>query len=117
MEDIDAVFDSIPGPTVPETARDQIRQALRRSSPWAVAKEVGRAYVPPGAPSEACANLLKELRKIGLYVVEVGELESFARTVGGHGPRWVNDVLSKDLAKDAELAPARQFVQSIIDRL
>jgi hypothetical protein len=43
------------------------------------------------------------LRAAGLHVVEVGELEGFVRTVGGHGPRWVNEVLKRDLASDPEL--------------
>jgi len=41
--------------------------------------------------------------------VEVGELEGFVRTEDGHGPKWVNAVLSRDLARDTELEQARQF--------
>ena len=43
-------------------------------------------------------------------MVEVGELESFCKSVGNHGPRRVNDVLIKDLANEPELNIARQFV-------
>ena len=49
----------------------------------------------------------------GRFVVPVGELESFVRSVGGHGPKWVSEVLKKDLANDPELDNAKSFVQSI----
>ena len=32
------------------------------------------------------------------------------RTEGGHGPKWVNAVLARDLATDPELEIARKFV-------
>jgi hypothetical protein len=51
-----------------------------------------------------------ELRRLGLFVVEVGELECFYPAAGGHGPSWVNEVLSKDLASDPSLRAAREFV-------
>jgi hypothetical protein len=54
------------------------------------------------------------LKSKGLFVVEVGEIEGFARSIGSHGPKWVNSVLSKDLAGDAELEDARQFVSSVV---
>ena len=30
-----------------------------------------------------------------IYLVPVGELEMFVKSVGGHGPNWVNKVLEK----------------------
>jgi hypothetical protein len=49
----------------------------------------------------------------GLHVVEVGELEGYVRTEGGHGPKWVNAVLTRELATDPELEAARKFVQAV----
>jgi hypothetical protein len=51
----------------------------------------------------------------GLLILEVGELESFAKSVGNHGPKWVSEVLTKDLKNDQELETARQFVLQLID--
>jgi hypothetical protein len=64
-------------------------------------------------PTKACERLLTTLRASGLHVVEVGELEGYARSEGGHGPKWVNAVLAKPLATDPELEAARSFVTNL----
>ena len=62
-----------------------------------------------GTSSRAVANLLfhqaKQLRisrsfkklckQIGLWIVPVGELEGFCKSVGNHGPRWVQEVIER----------------------
>ncbi|MBD5800919.1 hypothetical protein AZOA_03210 [Azoarcus sp. Aa7] len=96
----------------PKTKAD-IQTVLKRTSPWAHAKLVGKAFVPSGDPSKACERLLSNLRAGGLHVVEVGELEGYVRTEGGHGPKWVNAVLTRELATDPELEAARKFVQAL----
>jgi hypothetical protein len=55
-----------------------------------------------------------ELEECGLFIVPEGELEGFARSIGWHGPKWVNGVLERDLAHDPELEIARKFVRKII---
>ena len=51
---------------------------------------------------------------MGLWIVPVGEMEGFCRSVGGHGPGWVQELLNKrDLANDLELLGAREFVSEI----
>jgi hypothetical protein len=50
----------------------------------------------------------------GLLIPEVGELESFVKSIGNHGPKWLNEVLTKDLKNDIELEIARNFVRHII---
>ncbi len=107
--EIGQILSSISTPTFPPKSKSEILSVLKKSSPWAHAKLVGKAFVPSGDPSKACERLLSALRTGGLHVVEVGELEGFARTEAGHGPKWVNAVLTRDLATDFELGPARAF--------
>jgi hypothetical protein len=64
-------------------------------------------------PSTRLERLLAALREIGLFVVEVSELEQFVPTVGGHGPSWVNEVHERGLHADASLTQARAFVKSV----
>ncbi|MCA3279853.1 MAG: AAA family ATPase [Roseomonas sp.] len=107
------VFTDTDTPVLPPKAKMQIQAILRRSSAWAHAKSVGKSFVPPGDPSRACERLLGNLRAGGLFVVEVGELEGYVRTENGHGPKWVNAVLTRDLASDPEIETARRFVQDL----
>lgn len=113
-KEISALLDEVTTPSLPLATGTGIREILKRSSPWAHAKLVGKAFVPSGDASVACERLLQKLRDHGLFVVEVGELEGFARTVGGHGPKWVNTVLARDLMQDQELDGARRFVRDLI---
>jgi ABC-type transporter Mla maintaining outer membrane lipid asymmetry ATPase subunit MlaF len=105
-ESLDAVTES----QFPKQTRAEIEKILRRSSPWAVAKNTGKSYVPNGSPSTALEQLLTSMRQLGVFVVECGELEGFVRTVGGHGPVWVNEALRRELKTDPELNAARDFV-------
>ncbi|MCT8126603.1 AAA family ATPase [Alishewanella sp. BS5-314] len=114
-KEIGALLSSITTPTFPPRMKSDIQAILKRSSPWAHAKLVGKSFVPSGDPSKACERLLAKLRAGGLFVVEVGELEGYARTEGGHGPKWVNAVLTRDLSTDPELEAARNFVRELAD--
>jgi predicted ATPase len=109
-KDVTQILEPIKEPALPEAARREIQSVLKRSSAWTYAKEIGAAFVPAGEASSACTRLLGALKRGGLHVVPVGELESFVRTVGGEGPAWVNAVLSANVLGDASLAQAREFV-------
>lgn len=98
----------------PQEKIKEINSLLRKVSAWSHAKQVGKSFIPNGQPTQAYQRLIIELEKVGLMVVEVGELESFVKSIGNHGPKWVNDVLLKDLAVDEELREAREFVRKII---
>ena len=69
--------------------------------------------VPQGQPTERVERLLANLREVGLFVVEVGELERFAPEVGGHGPTWVNAVHEQGLHANGSLTEARDFVVAV----
>jgi len=98
----------------PKAKIKEINSLLKKVSAWSHAKQSGKFFIPSGNPMQAYQRLILELEKVGLLVVEVGELESFVKSVGNHGPKWVNEVLSKDLLNDPELNEAREFVNKII---
>jgi len=114
--EIGEVLNGVTTTTFPAAAKTRIQALLKRSSAWAHAKVVGKAFVPSGEASKACERLLTTLRAGGLHVVEVGELEGYVRTEGGHGPRWVNAVLARDLYGDPELESARKFVLGLVEQ-
>lgn len=94
---------------------NKIQKLLRKASAWSEAKAIGKAFIPNGNASQAFDRLQNKLQEIGLFILEIGEVESFVKSVGNHGPKWVNEVLLKDLKKDPELEEARQFVNKLID--
>lgn len=113
-DEIAKIVGSVTTSAFPDTATDSIKTLLRRSSPWSLAKSVGTSFVPSGDPTQALDRLLIALRGMGVHVVEVGEVEGFARSVGNHGPKWVNEALKKNLMQDIELEQARRFVARLL---
>ncbi|MEL1240222.1 ATP-dependent nuclease [Flavobacterium flavipallidum] len=113
-DEIKEVFDSTSERIFPKEKISEINRALKKASPWTEAKQVGKAYIPSGNATKAFERLQINFKEKGFYILEVGELECFDKTIGNHGPKWVNDVLSKDLKNDLELEIARNFVKEII---
>ena len=102
-------------PSDPERyLHSSIRAIFRSASPWDAVKRSGESAIPPGQATQEFQELLRCFREMGLWVVPVGEVEGFCRSVGGHGPAWARQVISeRDLATDNELDPAREFVRSL----
>jgi hypothetical protein len=113
-EEISAILSQVNTPSFPSQQLKNIERILKQASAWAFAKESGRAFVPSGNATVAFNSLLAKLEAHGLYIVEVGELEMFDKSIGGHGPKWVNLALRKDLKNAPELQNAREFVQKVV---
>lgn len=108
------IFDSISDREFPKVKANEISKALRKASVWSEAKELGRAFIPSGNATQAFNRLQEKFKSLGFFILEVGELECFVKSVGNHGPKWVSEVLRKDLKSDPELKEARLFVREII---
>ena len=94
--------------------RSEIDTIFRNSSPWGLAKAGGAAALPGGHATQQFNKLLSLCTEMGLWLVDVGELEGFCKSVGLHGPSWVQQVIEhKNLADDSELEPARKFMREI----
>jgi predicted ATPase len=112
--EISAILDSITDKIIPKEKVLEINKTLKKASAWAHAKEVGKAFIPSGDATNAYERAQINLREKGLYVVEVGQLESFCKSIGNHGPKWVNEVMTKNFKTDPELDIARQFVRHVV---
>ncbi|MDC6363286.1 MULTISPECIES: ATP-dependent nuclease [Flavobacteriaceae] len=112
-EEIDNIFVSVSEKIMPKEKLSAIGKSLKKASAWAHAKQVGKLFIPSGQATQAYENLMKNLKSKNIFVVEVGELESFVKSVGNHGPKWVNEVLIKDLINDPEIETARKFMEEI----
>lgn len=112
--EIEATFNSTTERIFPKEKISEIQRALKKASAWSEAKEVGKSYIPSDNATQAFERLQVKLKEKGFLILEVGELESFVKSVGNHGPKWVSEVLTKDLNTDVELEQARQFVKLFI---
>lgn len=92
---------------------EEIRELLRKTSSWSTAKSIGKFFVPSGDATNAYNRLINRLNQKKLFIVEVGEVECFDKSVGNHGPKWVNDVLLKEIKSATELDGARKFVLNL----
>ena len=97
--------------------RSRIDAVFRHSSPWDALKQSGESAIPKGQATQKFQEMLGLCREAGLWIVPVGEMEGFCRSIGGHGPNWVQQVIEqRTLATDENLAAARAFVREIWER-
>ena len=94
--------------------RSRIDAIFRQASPWDAVKLAGEVALPPGQATQQFQKLQALCKQMGLWIVPVGELEGFCKSIGGHGPRWVQQVIEeRDLVTDPDLERARKFVRDI----
>lgn len=113
-QELQDILDKITDRVFPSKSSQEIQKVLKKASAWSTAKEVGKAFIPNGEASKAFDEFQIQTKNLGLYIIEVGELEGFVKSVGNHGPKWVSEVLMKDLKNDSELSNAREFINQVI---
>ena len=93
----------------------QIRSLLKSNSPWNEVKENGKSAIPSGDASERYEQLDSILKMNSIFLVPVGELECFIKSVGGHGPNWVTNVIEKyPDVNDSVYKSIKEFVSEVI---
>ena len=111
---IDEIFIGVSEEVFPEEKIKRIKDLLKKSSPWTEAKSSGKAYLNAGEATLAFNRLQIKFKEKNIFILELGEIESFDKTIGGHGPSWVNSVLEKDILENHDLEDARRFVSETI---
>ena len=91
-----------------------ISEQFPSPSPWESIKSAGEQALPPGEAIRHFHVIRDLCKDIGLWIVPVGIMEGFCKSIGGHGPGWVQEVMEKyDLESASELEDARDFVHQI----
>lgn len=97
-----------------DSERDEIKDLLRGTSVWTMAKDLGLRILPSGTVSAAGKELVSSFMKCDVAIVPIGQLESFCRQASSqHGPAWVEAVMQRDLLLDPDLSEARDFMHSV----
>lgn len=82
---------------------------------WEQIKKIGKSGFT-GAEPAAYEKVENLCRAVGLFIVPVGEMECFDKTVNKEKKDWVYHVLEQyDLAVEPKLKDAREFVQLVVD--
>jgi len=113
-EEIIKILDESTERIFPNGNTKKIQTILKKASPWSEAKNNGVSYIPSGDATVSYEKIKMKFIEKGLLVVEVGELENFCKSIGNHGPKWVNEVLNKDLYNDSNLSTAKEFVRQLL---
>jgi energy-coupling factor transporter ATP-binding protein EcfA2 len=103
-----------PGSRIGREHRSNLNAIFVDASPWGRLKRAGVAELPNGQPTQSFEQLYQQCSNVGIWLVRVGELEGFCKSVGNKGQRWAQEVIeSKDLARDSELSAAREFINAV----
>lgn len=82
---------------------------------WKQIKKVGKAGFTGKEPA-AYEKVEEVCKSAGLFVVPVGEMECFDKTINKEKKDWIYNVLEEyDLATEEKLEEARKFVQEVVD--
>lgn len=93
--------------------RGTINEKMKQNSAWNLVKQLGKIAIPKGDAQSHYKGLKSKLEDIGIYLVEVGEIENFCPEIGKHGPKFVNKVLSEIDLGDESLDGLRKFVSLV----
>lgn len=98
----------------PKQTEQGIKKIFKTLSPWDAVKHAGRSALR-GPSVGHFDHLTIKCSNKGLWIVPVGELEGFCRSIqAAHGPAFVEKVLEeRNLESDSELEEARTFVTKI----
>ena len=98
----------------PEERERAIKAVFNTVSPWSAIKQSGRNALPAGEPIKHFDALSQKCDDRRLWIVPVGEIEGFCRSIGSHGPRFVERVLEeRSIGSDPELREAREFIRKL----
>lgn len=82
---------------------------------WQQIKKIGKAGFDGNEPA-AYERVDKIYKSAGLFIVLVGEMECFDKTINKEKKDWVYSVLEgRDLKTDSKLEDARKFLQEVVD--
>lgn len=99
----------------PKENERNINNIFRSVSPWDAVKRAGRSALRGAQTISHFDQLVAKVSTKGLWIVPVGELEGFCRSIDArHGPAFAQKVIEeRDLENDLELRDAREFVAKI----
>ncbi|MYG42628.1 MAG: AAA family ATPase, partial [Rhodobacteraceae bacterium] len=75
-------------------SKSKLNEILKQDSSWNMVKKFGKTVIPHGDAQANFKKLNEELEKIGIYLIDKGEIENFYMEVGSHGSKFVTKLLA-----------------------
>lgn len=100
----------------PKKEKKEISIAMKPSSAWSQIKRGGKAALGAGDATINFNILIKELEKMNIFIVDVGEVEMFIKEASNHGPKWLIEVIEKGLLDTTEADVAKEFMKKILNK-
>jgi len=98
-EAINAILDGSDAKNFTKDELTKLTELLRSESGWKQVKRKGAGAIDTGDPTAAFKSIVAACVAIGLFLVEVGELERFHQDVSGNKQEWLRKVLEQELFK------------------
>jgi len=95
---------------------EEISEWLQDGREWSRPKKHGIDAFNGGA-NLACQQLLDTLAKIGLFVVPIGEMEGWARSLPSNKNEWIKEALNKIDSDPKSFENTRDFVRRVVQYL
>lgn len=113
--ELDQITENIePKARVTEQIVGQIRELIKKSSPWLRIKQDGIKGINDALATRALNRLVEASLNHGLIINIEGELEGFCRSIPSNNKSaWLTDVLLRNLKSDPDLADARIFAEKL----
>ena len=90
-----------------------LTRVANEKSLWDQLKHQGIAGLPGGSSYVVCKQLLGDLCSLGMYIVPVGEMEDFDKSIDLHGAAWVSAMLESGGHRTC--LAASQFLSQVLD--
>lgn len=90
--------------------KGDICDLLKRGKAWGEVKKIGKAAIPNGDAQTDFDNLSDALKKLGIVIVPVGEVENYCPKIGLHGRKFVTKLLQTTPLNDPSLSELQNFV-------
>ncbi|MDI9222513.1 AAA family ATPase [Pantoea sp. EA-12] len=104
------LIDSIPAESL---SKSKVEEAFKQKKPWSKVKRDGIMGLPKGNVRKVFTNFNDRLKKMGIFLVPVGEVENFCPEIGLHGPSFVEKFLAEQTLDSTDLSPLLDFVEDV----
>lgn len=99
---IEQVFDASEDKVLEPEESTAIRELTKVTSGWDVLKKGGAAALPNGGPTKSFNEILAECKKVGLFILSVGELECFHSEIPSRNKqKWLREVFEQELFRNS----------------